>query len=99
MAARWSIPTTTLTSSPGQGTVGLEIAADAEALGLVPDMVVVPCSGGGLGAGIGLAMRAAFPDCETVLVEPEGFDDYARSLHDGRIVANATPVRARSATR
>ncbi len=74
----------------GQGTVGLEIAADAETMGLVPDVVVVPCSGGGLGAGIGLAMRAAFPDCETVLVEPEGFDDYARSLHDGRIVPNAT---------
>ena len=74
----------------GQGTVGLEIVADAQAMGVVPDLVVVPCSGGGLGAGIGLAMRAAFPDCETVLVEPEGFDDYARSLREGRIVANAT---------
>jgi threonine dehydratase len=72
----------------GQGTVGLEIVADASAAGLRPDMVMVPCSGGGLGAGVGVAMRATFPDCETVLVEPEGFDDYARSLAAGRIVAN-----------
>jgi threonine dehydratase len=73
----------------GQGTVGLEIAADAEAMSLAPDMVVVPCSGGGLGAGIGVAIRATFPDTEMMLVEPEGFDDYARSLREGRIVANA----------
>jgi len=74
----------------GQGTVGLEIAADMEALRLVPDLVAVPCSGGGLGAGIGLGVRATFPGCAVALVEPEGFDDYARSLRAGRIVANAT---------
>ncbi len=72
----------------GQGTVGLEIAADAEAMGLVPDLVAVPCSGGGLGAGIGVAVRGTFPGCAVALVEPEGFDDYARSLGEGRIVAN-----------
>lgn len=74
----------------GQGTVGLEIAADAQAMGLVPDLVAVPCSGGGLGAGIGVGVRAAFRDCTVALVEPEGFDDYARSLREGRIVANST---------
>ncbi len=74
----------------GQGTVGLEIAADAQAMGLVPEFVAMPCSGGGLGAGIGIAMRATFPGCAVVLVEPEGFDDYARSLRAGRPVANAT---------
>jgi threonine dehydratase len=73
----------------GQGTVGLEIASQSEAMDLVPDMAVVPCSGGGLGAGIGVAMRAAFPGCEVVLVEPEQFDDYGRSLREGRILANA----------
>jgi threonine dehydratase len=73
----------------GQGTVGLEIAADAQAMGLVPDLVAVPCSGGGLGAGIGVAVRAAFRDCAVALVEPEGFDDYARSLREGRILSNS----------
>jgi threonine dehydratase len=72
----------------GQGTVGLEIAADAKAMGAVPDLVAVPCSGGGLGAGIGVALRAAFPAVAVALVEPEGFDDYARSLRAGHPVAN-----------
>ncbi len=59
------------------------------ALGLVPDAVVVPCSGGGLSAGVGLAVRDGFPDCTMFLVEPRDFDDYGRSLREGRIVANA----------
>jgi threonine dehydratase len=42
----------------GQGTVGLEMAADARALGLPLDAVYVPASGGGLAAGIGLALDA-----------------------------------------
>lgn len=74
----------------GQGTVGLEIAADAQAMGLVPDLVAVPCSGGGLGAGVGVGVRASFRDCAVALVEPEGFDDYARSLKEGRILANSS---------
>jgi threonine dehydratase len=74
----------------GQGTVGLEIAADAQAVGLVPDLVAVPCGGGGLGAGVGVGVRATFGDCAVALVEPEGFDDYARSLREGRILANSS---------
>jgi threonine dehydratase len=72
----------------GQGTAGLEIADDCAAAGLRPDLVVVPCGGGGLSAGVGLAVRDRFPAASIVLVEPEGFDDYARSLRDGRIIAN-----------
>ena len=72
----------------GQGTIGLEIVDDVEAAGLGLDAVVVPCSGGGLSAGIGLAVRASSPDCAIVLVEPRGFDDYRRSLEAGRILAN-----------
>src|SRR6202044_2581807 len=45
----------------GQGTVGQEIAEDMAALGLVPDMVVAPASGGGLIAGIAAAVKARFP--------------------------------------
>jgi threonine dehydratase len=72
----------------GQGTIGLEIAADCAAASIRPDAVLVPASGGGLAGGIGLAVRDWSPDTEMVLVEPEGFDDYRRSFAAGHIVAN-----------
>ena len=73
----------------GQGTVGLEIAAECGARGLQPDSVILPCAGGGLSAGVRLALRDSFPEIAVTLVEPEGFDDYGRSLASGRIVANS----------
>jgi threonine dehydratase len=73
----------------GQGTIGLEVAADCAALGIVPDEVLVPCGGGGLSSGVGLALRDAYPSIAVTLVEPGDFDDYRRSLAEGRIVANA----------
>lgn len=76
----------------GQGTVGLEITRDCEETGIVPDAVLVPCGGGGLSAGAGLAVRDVYPQAEMVLVEPEGFDDYSRSLRAGEIVTNAKPA-------
>ena len=63
----------------GQGTVGLEIAAQ---LGHAPARIVVPCGGGGLAAGIALAL----PESAVVIVEPEGWDDMGRSLAAGAIV-------------
>jgi threonine dehydratase len=72
----------------GQGTAGLELAEEAEALGLVLDDVLVCCSGGGLTAGIALAMEARSPATRVYPVEPEGFDDYARSLASGKIERN-----------
>jgi threonine dehydratase len=78
----------------GQGTVGLEIAEQARAAGAVPDAALVPCGGGGLIAGCGLALRAALPAIEVLAVEPEGFDDTARSLASGRRETN--PQGARS---
>ncbi|HEY6916746.1 MAG TPA: threonine/serine dehydratase [Allosphingosinicella sp.] len=63
----------------GQGTAGIEIA---EQLGGVPDKVLVCCGGGGLSAGIALAL----PEAEIVTVEPEGWDDMARSLERGERV-------------
>ncbi len=68
----------------GQGTTGLEIAADSLALGLPPDQVLIPCGGGGLSSGIGLAMRDQFPEVSVYPVEPEDFDDTARSLELGK---------------
>ena len=63
----------------GQGTAGLEIV---EQLGRPPARIVIPCGGGGLASGIALAV----PDAEIVVVEPEGWDDMARSLDQGAIM-------------
>ena len=68
----------------GQGTTGLEIAADSLVLELPPDQVLIPCGGGGLSSGIGLAMRDQFPEVSVYPVEPEDFDDTARSLELGK---------------
>ena len=67
----------------GQGTVGREIAQDLEALGVVPDIVSTPASGGGLMAGVALAISAKFPNASLVTAEPMGFDDHARSFASG----------------
>jgi threonine dehydratase len=68
----------------GQGTVGLEIAEQAAELGLVLDDVVVCCSGGGLTAGIALAMAQLAPRAAIWTAEPEAYDDHRRSLATGR---------------
>jgi len=74
----------------GQGTVGLEIAADAKALGVTKADVTVCCGGGGLTSGVALALAADAPDMIARPVEPEGFDDAIRSLNSGQIVTNAS---------
>jgi threonine dehydratase len=68
----------------GQGTAGREIAEDMAALGLVPDIVVAPASGGGLIAGVATAVKARFPQAEIIVAEPESFDDHTRSLRAGK---------------
>ena len=78
----------------GQGTVGLEAAAQAAQLGLVPDLALVPCGGGGLVAGTALALRARVPGIAVHPVEPAGFDDTARSLAAGERLANAPDARS-----
>jgi threonine dehydratase len=54
------------------------------ALGLVPDIVVAPASGGGLIAGIATAVKARFPQAQVVVAEPEAFDDHSLSLRAGK---------------
>ena len=68
----------------GQGTAGREIAEDMAALGIEPDIVVAPVSGGGLMAGVATAVKARFPQAVLMSAEPEGFDDHARSLRAGK---------------
>ncbi|KIZ36610.1 MULTISPECIES: threonine ammonia-lyase [Rhodopseudomonas] len=78
----------------GQGTVGREIAEDCAALGLAPDLVVAPVSGGGLIAGIAVAVKARCPQASIISAEPEAFNDHARSLAAGR----REPHRAEGST-
>lgn len=74
----------------GQGTAGLEIAEQAEEEGIRAAEVLVPCGGGGLSAGVALALEASAPGLTLRTCEPEGFDDTARSLAAGKVVRNAT---------
>ena len=78
----------------GQGTVGLEIARQAAELGMQIDDVVVCTSGGGLVAGIALALRALSPGTRVWCAEPAGHDDYRRSLASGQREFNAPGTRS-----
>jgi threo-3-hydroxy-L-aspartate ammonia-lyase len=67
----------------GQGTIGLEIAADRPDVGLV----AVPVGGGGLISGISAAIRALCPGAQVIGVEPELAADARESFRTGRRVA------------
>jgi len=71
----------------GQGTVGLEIAEQSVALGLPVDQALINCGGGGLASGSAIALKSRLPDIEIYTVEPEEFDDTARSLASGERVS------------
>lgn len=77
----------------GQGTAGREIAEDMAALGLVPDIVVAPASGGGLIAGVATAVKAKYPQAQVIVAEPAGYDDHALSLKVGHREAHAVAPR------
>jgi threonine dehydratase len=69
----------------GQGTVGVEAAAQLAERGLAgPSRFIAPCGGGGLSAGLALAC----PEAEIVPVEPVGWDVIGKSLEQGQ------PLRA-----
>jgi len=73
----------------GQGTVGLELKQQASQIGVIPDTVLVCCSGGGLLSGVALAVKDAAPQTTVHPVEPESFEDFARSLSTGKRCLNA----------
>lgn len=73
----------------GQGTVGLEIAADCRTFGVEAPIVLVPASGGGLTAGIALALATEMPEAAVHTVEPAVSDDHLRSFAAGERVAVA----------
>lgn len=70
----------------GQGTVGLEIAEQSVEMGFPADQVFICCGGGGLTAGSAIALKARLPNVDVYPVEPESFDDTARSLATGKRV-------------
>jgi threonine dehydratase len=78
----------------GQGTTGLELAAQAQAAGLDRAPVLVCCGGGGLASGIALALEAAAPGLRVQTAEPAGLDDMARSLAAGAPLRNAAAARS-----
>jgi threonine dehydratase len=74
----------------GQGTAGREIVEDLAADGITPDVIIVNASGGGLTAGIALAVKARAPNARLYTAEPQGFDDHARSFRSGKREVNST---------
>jgi threonine dehydratase len=67
----------------GYGTSGLELLDQFDGQF---DSLLCPCGGGGLSAGISLAFSGRQPQTRIFTVEPEGFDDTARSLAAGKRV-------------
>ncbi len=67
----------------GQGTVGLELAAQLATIEVRPDAVLVPCGGGGLIAGVSTALADRLRGVPIHAVEPDGFDSTGRSLSAG----------------
>lgn len=73
----------------GQASVGLEAAWQAREMGVESADFIVCCSGGGLSAGVALAVEADAPGLRVRPAEPVDFDDFGRSLVAGKRVTNA----------
>jgi len=78
----------------GQGTVGLEIAEQSLQLGLPADQVLICCGGGGLTAGCAIALKDRLPELRVHTVEPEDFDDTARSIAAGERLCVSESARS-----
>lgn len=78
----------------GQGTCGLEFAAQVKASGDQLDHLICCTGGGGLISGITLALEKASPETRIWTAEPEGHDDWKRSLEAGSIQANEPGTRS-----
>ena len=72
----------------GQGTAGLEAVEQMAEQGATPDIAICPAGGGGLVAGVGMAIKHQFPKAQIWAAEPEGFDDHVRSLASGQREVN-----------
>jgi threonine dehydratase len=72
----------------GQGTCGLEIAQQAKAFGVDKADVLICCGGGGLTAGVAIALHTEAPNLRVRPVEPDNADDTCRSLKAGKRLSN-----------
>jgi threonine dehydratase len=63
-------------------------------MGLPPDQVLINCGGGGLSAGSAVALKARLPDVSVRTVEPQDFDDTARSIAAGERVSVVPGARS-----
>ena len=77
----------------GHSSLGTELLQQLEEMGenMPLDSLLVPAGGGGLVAGISVALRAHRSRTRLIAVEPDGYDDLARSLSDGQRQRNGTP--------
>jgi threonine dehydratase len=73
----------------GQGTAGLEMMDQAATAGAKLDAVLCGASGGGVVAGVGMAVKARSPQTEVWVVEPQDYNDHALSLAAGERMAHA----------
>jgi threonine dehydratase len=78
----------------GQGTIGIELCRQAQALGASLDVVVTPIGGGGLMAGTATAVKALSPNTAMVGVEPEAFNDTLLSLQAGKRIVTRPTTRS-----
>ena len=78
----------------GQGTIGKEIADQSRDLNITPDQVICCTGGGGLLAGLCLGLHHHMTDLPIYGAEPEGFDDFSRSLIAGERLGNAPDARS-----
>lgn len=68
----------------GQGTIGIEISDQLQALGKEPDSLLLGCSGGGLAAGVITVINSNYPLAKCYLTEAEGYEKWALSFNSGR---------------
>lgn len=78
----------------GQGTIGIEIGEEAQRQGWAIDVLIAPCSGGGLVTGCALGLSATQDNAAIYAAEPARLDDLRRSLAAGRRVANDPSARS-----
>lgn len=78
----------------GQGTVGLEFAEQAKARNMQLDHLICCAGGGGLISGICLGLSGVSPSTKVWTAEPDGHDDWKRSLEAGSIQSNPPGIRS-----
>lgn len=78
----------------GQGTIGIEIAAQISEQEIQPEAVICCAGGGGLISGLAVALHHSHPDLAIYAAEPHNFDDIARSLISGEICHNDPQARS-----